>query len=123
MAFLAHQQLCPPGLILCCFEAHGLFNEEFKMTISRLANLGSRTRRAPAQVHRFAVGELVQMGTGLGQVRTYRVTATLPERGDSPQYRIRNDEERHERVVTQDLLEPASQPRNAALIERTFGNG
>lgn len=93
------------------------------MTISRRANLGSRARPAPVQAHRFAVGELVQMSGLRGQTLTYRVTATLPERGDAFQYRIRNDEERHERVVTQDLLEPASQPRNAALIERTFGNG
>ena len=93
------------------------------MPLSRVANRAARMRPRPAAVHRFAVGELVQMGSLLGQVRTYRITATLPERGDSPQYRIRNDEERHERVVTQDLLEPASQTRNAGLIERTFGNG
>ena len=56
----------------------------------------------------------------------YHITATLPPRGNSPQYRIRNDEERHERVTTQDDLEPVaiSQPSDSAtLIERTFGNG
>ena len=41
-------------------------------------------------------------------VDIFRITAKLPPRGSSPQYRIRNDEERHERVTTQDDLEPAS---------------
>jgi len=50
----------------------------------------------------------------------------LPPRGDSPQYRIRNDGERHERVATQDSIQPilASQSgEGATLIERTFGHG
>jgi hypothetical protein len=56
----------------------------------------------------------------------YRITGTLPGRGDSLQYRIRNDDERHERVTTQDNLEAVdmSQSGNGAtLIERTFGHG
>jgi hypothetical protein len=93
------------------------------MTLSRPIGRGARMRPGPTQTHRFAVGELVQMSSALGQVRTYRVTARLPERGDSLQYRIRSEEERHERVVTQDLLEPVAPSRNAGLIERTFSNG
>ena len=55
----------------------------------------------------------------------YHVTATLPARGDSLQYRIRNDGERHERVTTQDSLEPvhlSPAADDATLIERTFGH-
>jgi hypothetical protein len=49
----------------------------------------------------------------------------MPPNADSPQYRIRNDDERHERVVTQDNLESVDlQPGdNLTLSERTFGNG
>jgi hypothetical protein len=56
----------------------------------------------------------------------YRITGTLPPRGELPQYRIRNDSERHERVATQDNLEPvniSSGSEGATLIERTFGRG
>ena len=56
----------------------------------------------------------------------YRITGTLPARGDSLQYRIRNDDERHERVTTQDSLEPVDMLQSgngATLIERTFGHG
>lgn len=56
----------------------------------------------------------------------YRVTGTLPPRDNSPQYRIRSDDERHERVTTQDALEAASLSstgNGTTLIERTFGNG
>src|SRR5205809_1089979 len=35
----------------------------------------------------------------------YRVTATLPARDNSPQYRIRSDEEPHDRVTSEDSLE------------------
>jgi hypothetical protein len=93
------------------------------MTASRYYSRGVRGRPSPTPTHRFAIGELVQMSSVLGQVRTYRITGRLPERGDSPQYRIRNEEEKHERVVTQDLLEPVPSSRNEGLIERTFGNG
>lgn len=40
----------------------------------------------------------------------YRVTGTLPARENSPQYRIRNDEERHERIASQDDLEAVDPP-------------
>jgi len=93
------------------------------MRLSRLATRELRMQRNPEPVHRFSVGELVQMSGLRGQAQTYRITGVLPERGDSLQYRIRHDEERHERVVTQDLLEPAAPKGNLGLIERTFSNG
>lgn len=55
----------------------------------------------------------------------YQITATLPPRGTSPQYRIRNDEERYERVTTQDSIElivAAALSDDAALMEKTFGH-
>ena len=49
----------------------------------------------------------------------------LPPVNGSPQYRIRNEEERHERVATQDSLEQVGSidDANATLSERTFGHG
>src|SRR5688500_1265597 len=83
-----------------------------------------------AAKHLFSIGQSVRLKGGfqtapkLGDV--YRITATLPPRDNLFQYRVRHDEERHERVATQDRLEPISpaQPDfGATLIERTFGNG
>lgn len=89
-----------------------------------------RPPRRETASHLYAVGQSVRLKGGFGRpaqaTDLYVITATLPPRGDSPQYRIRNDEERHERVTTQDSLEPvdSSTPgEGATLIERTFGNG
>ena len=93
----------------------------------------AQSRRATprdAAKHLFSIGQSVRLKGGfqtspkLGDV--YRITATLPPRDNLFQYRIRHDEERHERVATQDRLEPVSldQPDfGVTLIERTFGNG
>lgn len=62
--------------------------------------------------HLFAVGQRVRIKNGMFVQRsaeTYLVTAKLPPRGDLLQYRIRHDEERHDRVMTEDGLELASQ--------------
>lgn len=71
--------------------------------------------------HRFVVGQAVRMkrqfGLSPSMAEDYRITAIMPAREDkSPQYRIRNDDERHERVTTEDSLEEiaaqvAPQPR------------
>jgi hypothetical protein len=73
------------------------------------------------------VGQTVRLRGSFGASRTtaeiYPVTGTLPPKGGSPQYRVRNDDERHERVTTRDRLEPASlKPggEGASLIEKTF---
>jgi hypothetical protein len=87
--------------------------------------------REPARdtaTHRFAVGQAVRLKGGFGRpvLDIYHITGTLPPRGDSLQYRIRNDDERHERVTTEDNLEPVSMSKadaGATLIERTFGHG
>lgn len=89
-----------------------------------------RPTRHDAPAHLFAIGQAVRLKDGFVRpalsVDIYRITGRLPARGDSLQYRIRNDDERHERVTTQDSLEPVdmSQSGNGAtLIERTFGHG
>ena len=85
--------------------------------------------RPDAPSHRFAVGQTVRFTKSLGMsssaAEVYQVTRTLPPKDNSLQYRIRNDDERHERVATEDSLEPhvASPPANTSLIERTFRHG
>jgi len=65
-------------------------------------------------LHRFAVGQSVRMkgtfGLSSAAAGIYRITATMPVRDNSPQYRIRSDEERHERVTTEDSLEGIAMP-------------
>jgi hypothetical protein len=83
-----------------------------------------------AASYRFAVGQAVRLKGGFrssarpGDI--YHITGTLPPQGVSPQYRIRNDDERHERVATQESIELVSLPGagdGTTLIERTFGHG
>ncbi|MBS3652571.1 hypothetical protein KEU06_28755 [Pseudaminobacter sp. 19-2017] len=100
------------------------------MTAARTFQRHPRPIRRDPTTHLFTVGQAVRLKGGFGRpfqsADIYRITGTLPPRGESPQYRIRNDEERHERVTTQDSLEavgisPAEE--GATLIERTFGYG
>ncbi|MHA7775398.1 hypothetical protein [Roseibium sp. M-1] len=79
--------------------------------------------------HRFKVGQLVRtMGirpmVASNNTDAFRITALLPSVGGQPQYRIRNEREMHERVTTQDMLEPVlvseKAQNNASLIARTF---
>ncbi|HEV2503685.1 MAG TPA: hypothetical protein VGV39_11445 [Mesorhizobium sp.] len=90
----------------------------------------TRPPRQEAPAHLFAIGQAVRLKSGFARptlpADTYRITGTLPARGVSPQYRIRNDDERHERVTTQDNLEPVDRLQSgngATLIERTFRHG
>lgn len=59
--------------------------------------------------HRFAIGQSVRFktkfGYAIGTAEVYKVTALLPERSNSLQYRIRSDKERHERMAMEDDLE------------------
>lgn len=71
--------------------------------------------------HRFAIGQSVRMSNKFGPspstAETYRITAILPAREDnSPQYRIRNDDERHERVTTEDSLEEITTQQAPATL-------
>ena len=82
---------------------------------------------APARL--FDIGRAVRLKSGPGSAlktgEIYHVTRTLPPRGSSPQYRIRSDAEPHERVVTEDRLEPVDEVSDDGmmLIERTFRHG
>jgi hypothetical protein len=97
------------------------------------ANFSRRTSQMARHVvvpHLYAVGQAVRLkGSFMQRSRPTgicRITRTLPPTGASPQYRIRNDAERHERVVTQDDIEAAnlsSGSEGAILTEMTFGHG
>ena len=89
----------------------------------------ARPIRHESATHLFAVGQAVRLRGGFkgpfGVAGIYHITGTLPPVGNSPQYRIRSDDERHERVMTQEGLEPVliSAGENATLVEGTFGHG
>jgi hypothetical protein len=89
-----------------------------------------RAIRRDAAKHLFSIGQAVRLKRWCGSSHRfeeiYQITGILPPRENSPQYRIRNDQEGHDRVATQDSLEPAGeeQPvKGAQLMERTFGHG
>ena len=60
-------------------------------------------------VHRFAIGQSVRLKGRIGMSRqtgdTFQITGRMPARDWSPQYRISNDEGRHERVAEENNLE------------------
>jgi hypothetical protein len=99
------------------------------MTTTSIPKGDTRPIRRDTAKHLFTVGQAVWMKEGLGKSairfrNTYRITGTLPPRGNVLQYRIRNDDEPHERVMTEDRLEPvriSSADNGATLMERTFG--
>lgn len=100
------------------------------MTTTSLMRPNSRPQRREVATHLYAVGQTVRLRSGFATLpkaaEIFQITATLPPRDDSPQYRIRNDDERHERVTTQDSLELVSAPpagERDTLLERTFGRG
>jgi hypothetical protein len=72
--------------------------------------------------HRFAIGQSVRLrgrfGLPLTAAETFRITGTLPARDNSPQYRMRNDDERHERVTTEDNLEEIQTPPDELGVNR-----
>ncbi len=93
------------------------------MTNSMNRARGSRWRAPQSPTHLFAIGQQVRLSGQRGPAETYQVIGTLPPRDNSPQYRVRNEEERYERVITENLLEPANVSAASSLMERTFGNG
>ena len=99
------------------------------MTSTTTLQRGRRPIRRDAATHLFSIGQAVRLKGGFGRPALpdgiYHVTATLPPTGGYMQYRIRSDDERYERVTTQDSLEPVSpgSEDGANLIERTFGHG
>ncbi|WP_309083147.1 hypothetical protein [Chelativorans sp.] len=92
----------------------------------------TRMRRGSGQseTHLFSVGQMVrlrgQVGLPPNAAEFYRVTATMPARDNSLQYRIRSEEERHERVAAESNLELVSAPVDMGHIrpdERNNDNG
>ena len=85
------------------------------------ANIPLRFKRAPSAptaTHLFPIGQAVRMRAGfLHAGEVFLITAKLPPNGDSLQYRIRNEEERFERVATQSSLEPV----DPTAASKTFG--
>lgn len=99
------------------------------MTVSARHN-HARRRSPETATHLFRIGQMVRMKSRFGiSPRTaefFRITGTLPPRDNSPQYRIRSGDERHERVATQETLEAAGVPptgNGTTLIERIICNG
>lgn len=99
-------------------------------TISDIGSAHFRKVRPVATVHHFAIGQLVQFRRHVGMpydaAEPYRITRKLPVRDNLPEYRIRSANESHERVVSEDGIEPvrASQMmENVTLRERIFGHG
>lgn len=84
-----------------------------------------RPARHDSAPHLFAVGQSVRLVSGLAPwtraTGLYRIERTLPPMGDVPQYRIRNEDERHDRLASQDELEAAN-GEGATLARRTFGH-
>lgn len=84
----------------------------------------TRNRVPVSATHRFSIGQIVRLTSRIGvwpkTDEIYRITGTLPAQDNSLQYRIRNDDERHERVAAEDNLEPveASPLADAALPNR-----
>lgn len=75
--------------------------------------------------HRFAIGQAVKLKGGFGQPvilpGVFRVTGLLPATEGQPQYRVRNDEERHERVAIQANIEPAGNQAVSATANTADG--
>jgi hypothetical protein len=71
-------------------------------------NQPDKVRETPK--HRFTIGQDVQMKRAAFEMpntqATFRVIATLPQAGGIFQYRIRNVDEKYERITTEDNLQP-----------------
>lgn len=67
--------------------------------------------RTDTPSHLFAIGQTVRMKSRTGLVQKtaelFEIKSRLPVKDGSPQYRIRSEQETHERVTTEDNLEPA----------------
>jgi hypothetical protein len=98
------------------------------MNDSTILQRNARPIRYETATHLFTTGQTVRFKGGFGlqsqPAHTYRITGMLPPKGDSQQYRMRNDAENYERVATQDSLEAVSIPPvspGGALIEGLSG--
>jgi hypothetical protein len=65
-------------------------------------------RRATVSGHKFKIGQLVNYLIRGGSLGVYQITQLLPPEGEAFQYRIKNDNEPHERVVKEYELRSAA---------------
>jgi hypothetical protein len=89
-----------------------------------------RFKRLPvvhSATHLFKLGQAVRLKGGLWSSNNiYLITAKLPPSGESPQYHIRSDAEKFERMATQanlELVSPAAGGEADALVETSLGLG
>ncbi|MEK1855414.1 MAG: hypothetical protein AAAC48_27005 [Phyllobacterium sp.] len=72
-------------------------------------NMYRRFKIRETTPHRFTIGQQVRMRSGGGAMMKttaiFEILATLPPLGQSFQYRIRDAEEKYERITTEDNLE------------------
>jgi hypothetical protein len=73
--------------------------------------------KSTVPIHRFPIGQTVRLKSRKGlspkAADTYRITAFLPARDNSPQYRMRNDDVAQERVSQEVDLEPITSAAEA----------
>ncbi|MCW2286716.1 hypothetical protein M2323_004485 [Rhodoblastus acidophilus] len=97
------------------------------MNTTQVHRHAPRMARRESAPHLYAVGQAVRLKGGFAQRAqakgVYHITRTLPPLGEFPQYRIRNDDETHERLAAQNELEAVNTTGGADLISRTFGHG
>jgi hypothetical protein len=95
------------------------------LTTANITRRPQRRQVPHSTMHLFEVGQAVRLKHSLwGTGNVYLITAKLPPVGDAPQYRIRNEGEKFERMATQDNLAHAltsTGGASAALLERSFG--
>ncbi|NKJ37262.1 hypothetical protein FHT28_004005 [Rhizobium sp. SG570] len=67
-------------------------------------------KKCTVPIHRFPIGQIVRLKSRKGlspkAADIYRITAFLPARDNSPQYRMRNDDVAQERVTQEVDIEP-----------------
>ena len=77
--------------------------------------------------HIYSVGQSVRLFNAFKETDVvYHITRIVPPSGSSPQYRIRSDVERYERMVTQDDIRPTASlgaAKGRTLIERIRSHG
>lgn len=70
--------------------------------------------RIEKPTHHFAIGQVVRMKSHAGMTRKvaeiFAIKGMLPVRDGSPQYRIRSEQETHDRVAAEDNLETIEPP-------------
>lgn len=80
------------------------------MTNPRIQSGRGRQIYPEAANHIYIIGQQVRMKSSFQKLpKLFKITATLPPVGGDLQYRIRSDQENHERVTTQDNLEPVTE--------------